>query len=55
MTRYQKIFKDIKETSDYKTVGEDIDYKIVVDDERREVILQFEESDSRQDKTRLEA
>ena len=25
MTRYQKIFKDIKKTSDYKTVGEDID------------------------------
>ena len=49
MTRYQKIFKDIKETSDYKTVGEDIDYKIIIDDVNREVILQFEESDSRQD------
>jgi hypothetical protein len=49
MTRYQKIFKDIKETNDYKIVGEDIDYKIIIDDERREVILQFEESDSRQD------
>jgi len=49
MTKYQKMFYDIKHTSDYKTVGEDIDYKVIVDDEAKEIILQFEESDSRQD------
>ena len=49
MNKYQKMFYDIKNTSDYKTVGEDIDYKVIVDDEAKEVVLQFEESDSRQD------
>ena len=49
MTKYQKIFYDIKTTRDYKTVGDDVDYKVIVDDENREVILQFEESDSRAD------
>lgn len=49
MTKYQKIFNDIKSTTDYKVVGEDIDYKVFADHETREVILQFEESDSRKD------
>lgn len=44
MTKYQKLFYDIKHTKDYKTVGEDIDYKVVVDFENKKVILQFEES-----------
>ena len=42
MTKYQKMFYDIKHTSDYKTVGEDIDYKVIVDDEAKEIIFQFE-------------
>ncbi len=49
MTPEQQKFYDIKQTKDYKTVGEDIDYKIIVDDEKKEVVLQFEESDSRED------
>ena len=49
MTYYQQLFYEIKHTRDYKTVGEDIQYKIIVDDEKREVILQFEESTSKTD------
>lgn len=49
MTPEQQKFYDIKHTSDYKVVGEDIDYKVFVDHEKREVVLQFEESDSRED------
>ena len=49
MTREQQKFYDIKNTSDYKTVGEDIDYKVFTDEEHKEVVLQFEESDSRED------
>lgn len=49
MTKYQKIFYDIKNTRDYKKVGDDIDYKVIVDKEAKEVILQFEESMTRQD------
>lgn len=49
MTPEQQKFCDIKHTSDYKTVGEDIDYKVFVDHEKKEVVLQFEESDSRED------
>lgn len=49
MTPEQKKFYDIKTTTDYTTVGDDVDYKVYVDDERKEVVLQFEESDSRQD------
>ncbi len=44
MTKYQKLFDDIKHTGGYKTVGEDIDYKVSVDSERQEIILQFQES-----------
>lgn len=44
MTKYQKLFYEIKKTNDYKTVGEDIQYKVSVNHNTREVILQFEES-----------
>lgn len=44
MTDYQQLFKDIKNTKDYITVGEDIQYKVIVDNYNFEVILQFEES-----------
>lgn len=49
MTPEQQKFYDIKNTTDYKVVGDDIDYKVFVDHEKKEVVLQFEESDSRQD------
>ena len=49
MTKYQKIFYDIKNTRDYNKVGDDIDYKVIVDKEAKEVILQFEESTTRKD------
>ena len=49
MTAEQQKFYDIKQTKDYQTVGEDIDYKIIVDDKKKEVVLQFQESDSRED------
>jgi len=49
MTPEQKKFYDLKTTTDYKTVGEDIDYKVFVDHDKKEVVLQFEESDSRED------
>lgn len=49
MTEEQKKFYDIKHTRDYKTVGEDIDYKVFTDHDRKEIVIQFEESDSRTD------
>lgn len=49
MTPEQKKFHDLKKTTDYKTVGEDIDYKVFVDHDKKEVVLQYEESDSRAD------
>lgn len=49
MTREQDKFYKLKHTSDYKVVGDDIDYKVFIDDEYGEVVLQFEESDSRAD------
>ena len=49
MTPEQQKFYDIKKTTDYKVVGEDSDYKVFVDDQKKEVVLQFEESDSRED------
>lgn len=51
MTKYQKMFYDIKNEKDYKIIGEDIDYKIILDHENREIILQWRESDSRADWT----
>ncbi len=44
MTKFQKMFYDIKNTRDYKTIGEDIDYKVWVEHENRKIIMQFEES-----------
>ena len=49
MTGEQKKFYDIKTASDYETIGDDIDYMAYVDYERREVVLLFEESDSKED------
>lgn len=49
MTPEQQKFYDIKHTTDYKTVGDDIDYKVYFDDEAEEVVLLFEESDSKTD------
>ena len=49
MTKEQQKFYDIKNTTDYKKVGEDIDYKVYVDHEKKEVVLQFQESNSRTD------
>lgn len=49
MTKYQSIFNFMKHFGDYDIVGEDISYKVIIDDEAKEVILQFEETDSRQD------
>lgn len=49
MTKYQAIFNSIKMFGDYKVVGEDISYIVFVDDVHKEIILQFEESDSKID------
>lgn len=49
MTPEQEKFYDIKNTTDYKVVGDDIDYKVYIDDQKEEVVLLFEESDSRTD------
>ena len=49
MTPEQEKFYDIKNTTDYKVVGDDIDYKVYIDDQKEEVVLLFEESDSRND------
>lgn len=49
MTKEQQKFYDIKNTTDYKKVGEDVDYKVYVDHEKKEVVLQFQESNSRED------
>ena len=51
MTKEQTKFYQIKTTSDYNVVGDDVDYKIIVDDENKQVILQYEETDSNQDMT----
>lgn len=49
MTKEQQKFYDIKNTTDYKKVGEDVDYKVYVDHDKKEVVLQFQESTSRED------
>ena len=49
MTKEQQKFYDIKNTTDYKKVGEDVDYKVYVDHDKKEVVLQFQESNSRED------
>ena len=50
MTKFQKMFYDIKNTRDYKTIGENIDYKVWVEHENRKIIMQFEESNGTIDK-----
>ena len=45
----QKKFYLIKRTRDYEVVGEDLDYKIMVNHDTKEVIIQYEESDSDED------
>lgn len=49
MTEEQQKFYDIKHTSDYTEIGIDVDYKVYVDDEKKEVVLLFEETDSKTD------
>lgn len=49
MTPEQQKFYDIKNTPDYKVIGDDLDYKVFVDDSKKQIILQFKESDSRED------
>lgn len=49
MTQEQEKFYYIKTYSDYDVVGDDIDYKVFVDHGPKEVVIQFEESDSKQD------
>ena len=49
MTPEQQKFYNIKTTSDYETIGDDVDYKVFIDDEACEIVLQFEESDSKAD------
>ena len=49
MSPEQKKFYLLKKTRDYEVVGEDLDYKVMVNDETKEVIIQFEESDSDED------
>ena len=49
MTEEQKKFYCIKYTYDYEVIGRDLDYKIMVNDETKQVIIQFEETDSKED------
>ncbi len=47
--RDQRVFYDIKKTTDYAEIGEDLDYKVFVNDEEKMVIIQYEETDCKQD------
>lgn len=49
MTQEQQKFYDIKTFRDYEVVGEDIDFIVLVSHETKEIILQYEESDSDKD------
>lgn len=49
MTKEQEKFYNLKKTQDYTVKGLDVDYKIFTDHDRKETILQSEESDSRTD------
>ena len=49
MTPEQQKFNYIKTYTDYDTVGDDVDYKVFVEHGPKEVVLMYEESDSRQD------
>ncbi len=45
----QDVFYHLKYTYDYEVVGDDLDFKIIVNNEDKEIILQYEETDSEQD------
>ena len=45
----QNVFYHLKYTCDYEVVGKDLDFKIMINDEDKEIILQYEETDSKQD------
>lgn len=45
----QDVFYHIKYTYDYEVVGDDLDFKIIVNNEDKEIIIQYEETDSEQD------
>ena len=49
MTKEQEKFSYIKNYKDYDVVGDDIDFKVFADCGPKEVVLQFEESDSQND------
>lgn len=49
MSTEQRKFYLLKKTRDYEVVGADLDYKVMVNDDTKEVIIQFEESDSEED------
>lgn len=49
MTLEQEKFNYIKHYTDYDVVGEDVGYKVFVDHGPKEVVLQFQESNSRED------
>lgn len=49
MSPEQSKFYLLKKTRDYEVVGKDLDYKIMINDDAKEVIIQFEESDSEED------
>ena len=51
MTPEQAKFNYIKNYTDYDTIGDDVSYKVFVDCGPEEVVLQFEETDSRADWT----
>lgn len=49
MSEEQTKFYTIKNSFEYEVIGEDLDYMIIVNDEKKQVILQYEESDSEED------
>lgn len=49
MTTEQKKFYDIKNFTEYETVGDDVQFAVIIDNERKELILQYQESKSRED------
>ncbi len=49
MTIEQEKFNRIKTDSDYNVCGYDVDFKVYTDDEKKEVVLQYKESDSKLD------
>ena len=49
MTIEQEKFNKIKTDTDYNVCGYDVDFKVYTDDEKKEVVLQYKESDSKLD------